>query len=168
MKIRISSLALLAAMVPAHSAHAQDELGRLFFTPTQRAALDAGKRILSERTSTQRAPAPRGPRQYLVNGVVTRTDGERTVWLNGKAYHDRSPPGTRVTVRPGKPDAIIFQPGAGKKSVEVKVSQEFDRATGAIRERYELPPPAAGSNPSTASPAPSNSATKEPPEQTDQ
>jgi len=69
-------LIFLTALVSFSSAHAE-ELGRLFFTPAQRQQLEL---------ATQKAPAPADtPRAITVNGIVQKTGGKRTVWLNGTA-----------------------------------------------------------------------------------
>lgn len=116
---------------------------------------------MGERKTAQRPRKPRGPQRYAVDGVVTRSDGVRSVWLNGKAYHDRSPPGTRITVHPEKPDAVVLKPG-GKKPVEIKVSQEFDRTSGVVRERYEISPSGTRPNTPGTTSAAASSATEKP------
>lgn len=52
-----------------------EELGRLFFTPEQRAQLEYGRQ--------QSDDAPDSARSLSVDGVVQRHGGERTVWING-------------------------------------------------------------------------------------
>ena len=52
-----------------------EELGRLFFTPEQRAQL--------EYSQQQNDVAPSGARSLTVNGIVQKNGGERTVWING-------------------------------------------------------------------------------------
>ena len=67
---------------------AEPALGRLFFTPTERAALDAARRPL--------APT--------LNGVVKRDGQVRAVWVNGARVQAASaisavPPATALRVR---------------------------------------------------------------------
>ena len=80
MKHLPTTLLLLALLPP--SIHAAEPLGRLFFTPAQRNTLDAGKQLDRPKTD---GPTVRGPRSLTVNGIVTRSDGESTVWVNGGA-----------------------------------------------------------------------------------
>lgn len=64
------------------AAHATDP-GRLFYTPAQRAQLEAAR----ARNVTQvRQAAPEGtPPPVRFDGMVIRSDGTRTSWINGKA-----------------------------------------------------------------------------------
>jgi hypothetical protein len=75
--------------------------GTVVFTPSQRAALDAGKQVSKPRTA--RAVAPRGPRAVTLNGVVTRSDGGTAVWINGRAADGRVFPGKSFGLR-DRPD----------------------------------------------------------------
>ena len=65
--------------------------GRLFFTPAQRAQLeDARARNVTppapgQQTSSASAPAP-----LRYDGVVIRSDGKTTRWVDGKAQRDGS------------------------------------------------------------------------------
>ena len=85
MKKALAVAVLVAGSIMPAAGMAAEPLGRLFFTPEQRAALDAGKLIQAPRSS--RVPAARGPREVTLNGVVTRSDGESTVWVNGRAQN---------------------------------------------------------------------------------
>lgn len=57
------------------------ELGRLFYTPEQRAGLEKAR--LQNRTQTSPAIAI-APRPLTYDGVVLRSDGRSTRWVNGK------------------------------------------------------------------------------------
>lgn len=71
-------LILFSLLVPPAS-HA--ELGRLFYTPGQRAGLEQAR--LQNRTQTvQTASIP--PKPVTYDGVVIRSDGHSTRWINGK------------------------------------------------------------------------------------
>ena len=65
--------------------------GRLFFTPAQRAQLEAARARNATPSgpghplSTDSAPAP-----LRYDGVVIRSDGSTTRWVDGKAQHDGS------------------------------------------------------------------------------
>lgn len=59
-------------------------MGRLFFTPQQRTALDHQRRQgLS--TITQES-------SYTLNGEVVRSSGKNTRWVNGEAQITSTPP----------------------------------------------------------------------------
>lgn len=67
--MKIASLGLvLITLAQAHST----EMGRLFFTPTQRAQLNENKQ--------QHGALNDG---LIVNGIVQQQGGNRTVWING-------------------------------------------------------------------------------------
>jgi hypothetical protein len=84
------------------------DLGRLFFTPQQREQLDfeqnSGKAV------------DRGQRNYIiVNGVVQRNGGERTVWINGTAQpverSDHKNPTSETVIVPGKSRPVKLKVG---------------------------------------------------------
>lgn len=102
-------LGLLAAICPALQAQ---ELGRLFLTPEQRAALDARRRA---RVPDNPVPAPvvLSPTTRL-DGYVQRSDGKYTVWINGDTAADnaRPRPDGRVPVTVGDtPTRVPLKPG---------------------------------------------------------
>lgn len=82
------------------------ELGRLFFTPQQRQQL--------EFQDTRSGDS--GRRNYIiVNGVVQKHGGNRTVWVNGTAQevergNDRAPAAATVAV-PGKSRPVQLKVG---------------------------------------------------------
>lgn len=124
---------------------AAEPLGRLFFTPAQRNALDAGKRIGE---TAPRAPEPRGPQEVRLDGVVTRSDGESTVWVNGRPS-DLSPlPNVGVSVGSDPASAQIRVPGI-PGSRRISVGQSLDTRSGVVREAYAEPEEGTGMHTST-------------------
>lgn len=126
---------IAASWLACGTSMAADPLGRLFFSPGQRSALDAGRT-----TSTPqgvRAPAARGPRTVTLNGVVTRSDGESTVWVNGQALDGN--PISGVTATPGKDPASarVRLDGTGK-TVNIRVGQSVQPSAGVVVEPYEF------------------------------
>lgn len=55
-------------------------MGRLFFTPEERARIDQGQGHLQTNEVPDTAP--------VVNGVVRRADGRATVWIDGQARQE--------------------------------------------------------------------------------
>jgi hypothetical protein len=102
----VSSL-LLAVFGLLPSAQA-GELGRLFYTPQQRQQL--------EFQDTTSSPENAGRTNYIiVNGVVQKHGGNRTVWINGAAQasehgNDRTPATVPVIV-PGKQRPVQLKVG---------------------------------------------------------
>jgi hypothetical protein len=132
-------LLVVAAMLPWCATHSAEPLGRLFFTPSQRAALDAGKQV--SKPPTVRAVAPRAPRAVMLNGVVTRSDGESAVWINGHEAGGKIVSGVSASTFATDPTSAQLRIGGGRKSVRMRVGQQLDPASGKVLEPYELPAP---------------------------
>lgn len=121
-------LLLILGSLACQAAQGGEPIGRLFFTPAERSALDAGK------SAGKSTPVAQGPRTVQLNGIVTRSDSQRTVWVNGKAYHDGSPDGIQIKTDPAAPGvAAIRAPGANAR---VKVGQQFDVNSGQVRDSF--------------------------------
>lgn len=71
-------------LLQAATAHAAD-LGRLFYTPEQRKALDAARAPSSQPTKPPGPKAAEKGRPARLDGYVARSDGVSTVWLDGRA-----------------------------------------------------------------------------------
>lgn len=63
--------------------------GRLFFTPAQRAQLEAA-RARNATPSRPGSPIDNGPAPLRYDGVVIRSDGTATRWIDGTAHRDGS------------------------------------------------------------------------------
>lgn len=147
-----SALLLLAAAVYAGAAPAAD-LGRLFYTPAQRTLLDGARRqnVSIEVGKDETTEAAAAPQTLSVNGMVRRSDGKTTVWVNGRPISDQASAGLTVsggTVRIAVPDS--------GRIVDLKVGQTADVVNGSVREGYVRPEPSAGAAPATngTTPAP--------------
>lgn len=84
-----SLLMLLPVLALVHAlpcaAEADSDLGRLFNTPQHRAILD-------EMRARNMQISPRQQTDVIrLDGIVRRSDGHNTVWLNGEAYQDHAP-----------------------------------------------------------------------------
>jgi hypothetical protein len=75
-----------AATTTAASAPASPTLGRLFTTPAERAELDRRRRGegLPVTLAPRATPTPTPPAPRVVTGIVARSDGKSTVWVNGE------------------------------------------------------------------------------------
>jgi len=122
-------IALLGLCIPVTSL-AAEPLGRLFFTPAQRSILDAGKNTIAK------APAKPGTRTVRLNGVVTRSDSERTVWINGTPYYNGAPDGVQVKTNPATPGSTSIRMQGKSAGARVKVGQQLDLNSGHIEEDY--------------------------------
>lgn len=112
------AFALLLLFVQAAEAQ---ELGRLFFTPEQREALDARRRA---RVPDKPAAAVVASPVTRVDGYVKRSGGPPTVWINGESMTDTVPDDGRVPVTAGE----------GGARARLKPGESLDRGNGAVRD----------------------------------
>lgn len=141
----VACFALAAAAVPAP---AQERLGRLFFTPAQRASLDVARSqraraALATEKSEEAAPVPQ---TITYGGLVRRSDGKTTVWINNQPVHDRESPGAAAIVGRVRPDgSVTLQVPQSGRSVILKPGQSVELLSGAVEEGYsrrlEVPKP---------------------------
>lgn len=135
MKQGLRIFLILATMLPCWATHSQEPLGRLFFTPSQRTALDAGKQISKPRTV--RPVTPRRPRAVMLNGVVTRSDGESAVWINGQETRGKSVSGVSASALATDPTSVQLRVGGARESVRLQVGQQLNPASGKVVETYQ-------------------------------
>lgn len=87
---------IVAGLGPARSA----EMGRLFFTPVQRAQLEAARaRVASGPGPRTAAPPSDRPAPLRYDGVLIRSDGKTTRWVDGAAQFDGAAP---AGLKPGQ------------------------------------------------------------------
>jgi hypothetical protein len=135
---RLVLMLATAALVP--QAAAEQPVGRLFFTPAERAALEDARRhnIRAEElaAAASKRPAAPKPRDVTVTGVILRSDGESAAWVNGKSVEGQTTDGLRVrhTSQPNR--VLVYDPDKGRM-VQVKVGQRADLLTGRVQENYE-------------------------------
>lgn len=113
-----------------------EPLGRLFFTPEQRQRLDAGKKLQEEAAIA--APPRQGPATVTLNGVVVRSDGQSTVWVNGKPTTDKT--SRDITAVPTNDPAAAKITVPGSATTKLRVGQRLDTNSGSIRENYARRP----------------------------
>ena len=114
-----------AAEPATGSASTTGELGRLFFTPEQRRQFDRQRD-----TQTEEKPlAPSDP-TLTIDGVVTRSSGKRTVWINGAAHNDGvQPDGIAIGTNRRTPGQVVVRP-SGAPPIPARVGDTVDRTTG--------------------------------------
>jgi hypothetical protein len=116
---------LLLSFFVADACFAQ-ELGRLFFTPEQRQALDARRRArVPDRPS---APVVTSPTTTL-DGYVRRGNGKSTVWVNGDPLPESAPEAPRVG--PGSATVNVGESGA---RAALRPGESLDRSTGEVKD----------------------------------
>ncbi|MGH8727817.1 MAG: hypothetical protein ACREV9_06600 [Burkholderiales bacterium] len=145
---------------------AAEPIGRLFFTPEQRALLDnarqqkikVGEEPEPAAVAAVEPPsAPPPPENLSINGLIYRSDGTSTVWINNKPVNDKAPlaNGRKVTSIGSSGKVSVSLPEQ-KRRIMLKVGQDFDAMDGQVQERFsrvkepvtiaetELPPPDVG------------------------
>jgi hypothetical protein len=139
MTLPASVVAVWLATSPAHAA---DPTGRLFFTPQQRAILDAA-RVRSPVPEPELTPAPvvaqpelppPPPARVTVNGIVRRSDGSETLWVNDKVLQNRQMTGGVAVGGVDGNRVSVRLPEGG--SVSVKVGQTVEPSSGKVTETY--------------------------------
>lgn len=131
---------LLLLACTSLAAHAE-EVGRFFFTPQERQALDArhsGAPAPSADTSSAATPASDLGPDISVQGIVKRSSGKFTAWVNGTAYDEKS--ASHLLRSPGKSSAVIITAPEAKHSLTLKAGQSGSLSSGAITDAYQAPP----------------------------
>ena len=104
---------------------AEEELGRLFFTPERRQALDR-QRLLNIQ---EKQEIPEDP-MLTINGVVTRSRGKRTVWINGIPQNENeTQSGVTVTTSRKQPGKVVVQ-ASDAPTGQASVGDTVNRYTG--------------------------------------
>ncbi|MEO7727751.1 MAG: hypothetical protein ABIS45_10905 [Burkholderiales bacterium] len=150
-------LVLLSTMLTAGLAPAA-ELGRMFFTPAQRDTLDNARKQnirVDIGTDEERpaAAAAQVPHNVSVNGMIRRSDGKNTIWLNNRVVSEQQPGGIGAAIRKNDNRVHLRVPDGGR-NVDLKVGQTVEIVSGTIEENYlrrpsvkpEAKPPTGGEN----------------------
>jgi hypothetical protein len=152
--LRLPALALIGVLAlplptlaqggPVVGAAPPVHFGRLFTTPAERERLDAmrlsGGQVASAPAMPVPAvpgeaaplPPPPPPQPVTLNGVVQRSGGASTIWVNQEART-----GAEIRVAPGtrEPAVVVSLPNGGKAIL--KPGQQVDPNTGAVRDATE-------------------------------
>ena len=130
--------------------------GRLFLTPAERAHLDELRRarppqarqpqVEEGRTETSHTsidiPPPPPPEPFTMNGLVVRSSGPNTVWVDGQPVlsTQETDKGVRIDTRhtsaAGTPVTVL----ESGRAVRLKPGQTYVPDTNRLTERYEAPP----------------------------
>ena len=116
---------LLLLLLVAPSICNAQELGRLFFTPEQREALDARRKA---RVPDKPAAAIVVSPTTRVDGFVKRSGGPSTVWVNGEALPEGSGDAPRIA------PSMSVSVGEGGRRTALKPGEVLDRGTGEVRD----------------------------------
>lgn len=116
----LAAALLLAATAPAWAADPQ--LGRLFYTPQQRAELDVRRS-----SNTVENDVVVVESLVTVNGRVSRSSGKTTTWINGVPQYD--------TYSGRDPSQVAIDDNG--TDTNVQVGDTLDRTRGEVRPAIE-------------------------------
>ncbi len=124
-------LAIISALVIANAlcapVIAAEALGRLFFTPEKRQALDHEREFnIQENQVESEEPA------LTINGVVSRSSGRRTVWVNGQPQDENEAPGGIVIDTTRQKPGEVEVRSDDKRIGRVNVGDTINRNTGDV------------------------------------
>jgi hypothetical protein len=128
----IRALTICACLLACACAAAQaPPIGRLFFTPAERQQLDQQRGgvpapAVAEAPAAA-APPPAPPEPVTLNGIVRRSSGKTTAWLNQVPQDDGQ---NRVSGPPSKP-ALTLQLPSGRE-VLLKPGQRVEQSAGTV------------------------------------
>jgi len=133
MRALLAAALVFAAIVPAPAA---EPLGRLFLTPEVRARIEARRQSKVAETVVSKTEADEVEEPVAafltVQGVVVRSGGRRTVFINGIPYAGEGAPKGTELAPGGKPDEVEIVPSEGGAAVQLKVGQSLDKNSLAI------------------------------------
>ena len=117
-------MVLLTLLIASPLAHAAP-LGRLFLTPERRAVLERQRQLnIQEKTQETIEVA-----NVHINGVVRRSGGKATVWVNGRPQLDDDI-STGVIVRPAAREADRVDILVGdERPASLRIGEKLNRAT---------------------------------------
>lgn len=126
-------LAVIAFGLAAQCAQAADPpLGRIFFSPEQRTQLDALRKQRSVASQVRDEPVPE---VVTYNGIVRRSDGKTTVWLNNELLSESELLGKQSIVGSiGRNGQVTLQ--APETAIRLKVGQSATLFTGKVEESF--------------------------------
>ena len=152
----VQHVAAQAAPATPAVAKPPEPVGRLFFTPPQRAQLDVARiqrartTLATEKTEEVSTAAP-VPQTLTYDGAVRRSDGKTTVWINSRPVNDKDPATGAVIVGRVRPDgSVSLQMPQSGRSVELKPGQSVELLSGQIEDGLSRKPAAAPVEPKPA------------------
>lgn len=124
------AIALLITSITRLAQAEPEGLGRLFFTPEKRLLLERQRLANIQETQTLEGATLR------LDGVVQRSSGKSTVWINGRPQDENDAPrtGVKVWLTPSNPSRASLISGE-EAPTQLTVGEEVNRATGERNDR---------------------------------
>lgn len=127
----MSRLAFVLLLAGLPAVVAAQELGRLFFTPQQRNALDERRRArVPDKPAADAVATP----VTRVDGYVKRSGGPSTVWVNGDPLTESAPEAPRIDAGSTTAGSVSISIGESGTRTSLKPGEALDRSTGEVRD----------------------------------
>ncbi len=134
MPIRSALLLFLGLFSLSYLSWGDDDLQRLFTTAKQRVELNEARKKPKSLTETQTG-ALKPPPYITFNGLVTRTTGPTTIWLNndnglfqqGFTVAAEQRQGLAVPIRLSNQKVITLKPGQTLNTLNGEIQENFER-----------------------------------------
>lgn len=157
MRLPIAVLLLATAQL----AQAAEPIGRIFYTPEQREQLNTLRSQKAVAIQVRDEPVP----EFVTyQGIVRRSDGKATVWVNNEALSEAELRDKQSIVgRVDRNGQILLQtPQAASRQLQLKVGQSAELLSGRIDEPYAVQRTSPPQLKPETKPGPAPAATKEP------
>lgn len=150
-RLRRKASILLLACLPVFPAQAAEDFGRFFTTPAQRAQLDVLRRsgpevaieIDSSELDTETAAAePANPQNAVtLKGVVRRSDGANTAWVNESNTNEGNLAAQDIRVPKSRigDNQVELSIGENRAPITLKVGETYDPAADAVINKTPVP-----------------------------
>lgn len=113
-----------------------DPLGRIFFTPRDRAELDRIRLGITDSEQTGDSS-----RTVRLDGIVQRSGKPPLIWINGTRYQGHDVAGAAIMPNTVSASTLVVgMPPPEATQMTLKVGQTLDPAGGNLREVYQRPP----------------------------
>lgn len=129
---RHATLVLVGVMLGLLPGLAQaQELGRLFFTPDQRQALDARRKArVPDKPAAAAVVAP----TMRLDGYVKRSAGRSTVWVNGESLSESGQADSPRIGSGRRESGVSVNVGESNSRVDMRPGEVLDRGNGDVRD----------------------------------
>lgn len=142
------AVVFFASVVVAGTAFGAQPIGRLFFTPLERAQLDVArtqKQPPPQLASVEPVPPPPSAQTVTYGGIVRRSDGKSMLWINNRLVDEKEAlAGLNIRGRVRPDGAVTLQVPQTGATIDVKVGQSVEVLTGKVAEtrkpQAEAPP----------------------------
>ena len=133
-RIQLAVILLCACSGTGNAAMFEENaIDKLFTTASERQKIDSFRKGKSVGVAREQV----SPTDVKVQGMVKRSDGKTTVWVNGQSTLDSNTVGG-VRVSPGRTDSNSnkVSVSVNNKSVRLKPGQVWSEDTGQISDSY--------------------------------